>query len=284
MIEQHYLDIINSLSDIVYWIDVNCTLLGCNNNFVHLLKIQELRDFKGTPYQQMDKAHWQEQRIGTFRLDDMNVIFSGKARSNIDEPPVIDGQGHTLYFKSNRVPMFDQNRNVVGLIVVLTDISVIKKLEDRLKPKPQERSPCDHLFINGYHPTVLVIEDNLPTQSIEKTLLTSLNCHVDIASTDVEALKLFAPGKYDLVLMDIGLEGTSGYVVAKQLRSMENNTGYHVPIIAVTGYKAEVVKYDCQRYFMEGVITKPITSAQLEQIIQYYVYQWNVTIDGLERV
>ncbi len=284
-IHQHYMEIINALPDIVYWVDVNCNLIGCNNNFVNLLGIQELRDFKGTPYQQMDKcAHWQETRIETFRLDDMKVIFSGEARTNVEEEPILDEQGKTLYFKSNRVPMFDQNRNVIGMVVVLTDISAIKKLEERLKPEPEERRSRENLFKNGRFPTVLMIEDNLIAQNVEKAMLTSLNCQVDIADTGDKALKLFDPGKYDLVLMDIGLEDTSGYVVAKQLRSMEKDTEYHVPIIALTGYEADVVKYDCEQYFMEGAITKPLTSEQAEQIIKHYVYHQNVSVDGLKSV
>ncbi|WP_045094394.1 response regulator [Legionella fallonii] len=286
VIHQHYMDIINALADIVYWVDVNCNLIGCNNNFVNLLGIQELRDFKGTPYQQMDKcAHWQEQRIETFRLDDMKVIFSGEARTNVEEQPIIDEKGKTLYFKSNRVPMFDEGRNVIGMVVVLTDIGAIKKLEERLKPEPQqERQFHDNLVKNGRLPTILMIEDNIIAQNVEKALLTGLNCHVDIADTGDKALKLFDPGKYDLVLMDIGLEDTSGYVVAKQLRSMEKDTDHHVPIIALTGYEADVVKYDCEQYFMEGAITKPLTSTQAEQIIKHYVYHQDVSVDGLKRV
>ena len=284
-IHQHYMEIINALPDIVYWVDVNCNLIGCNNNFVNLLGIQELRDFKGTPYQQMDKcAHWQETRIETFRLDDMKVIFSGEARTNVEEQPIIDEQGNTLYFKSNRVPMFDQNRNVIGMVVVLTDISTLKKLEERLKPEPEERTTRENLFKNGRLPTVLMIEDNLIAQNVEKALLTSLNCQVDIADTGDKALKLFDPGKYDLVLMDIGLEDTSGYVVAKQLRSLEKDTDHHVPIIALTGYEADVVKYDCEQYFMEGAITKPLTSEQAEQIIKHYVYHQDVSVEGLKSV
>lgn len=284
-IHQHYMEIINALPDIVYWVDVNCNLIGCNNNFVNLLGIQGIRDFKGTPYQQMDKcAHWSEERIEVFRLDDMKVIFSGEARTNVEEQPIIDAQGNTLYFKSNRVPMFDQNKNVSGMVVVLTDIGIIKKLEERLKPEPEEKISRENLFKNGRLPTVLMIEDNLIAQNVEKALLTSLNCQVDIADTGDQAMKLFGPGKYDLVLMDIGLEDTSGYVVAKQLRSMEKDTEHHVPIIALTGYEADVVKYDCEQYFMEGAITKPLTSVQAEQIIKHYVYHQDVDVDGLKSV
>lgn len=283
MIHQHYMDIMNALPDIVYWVDVDCNLIGCNTNFVTLLGLQELRDFKGTPYQQMKKcAHWQDARIESFKLDDMKVIFSGEAQNNVEERPIVDEHGVTLYFKSNRVPMFDDNRNVIGMVVVLTDISQIKKMEERLTTKVQDEKPFNNSFKEGRLPCILMIEDNVVAQNVEKALLTGLNCHVDIADTGNMALKLFNPGKYDLVLMDISLEDTSGYVVAKQLRNMEKDTAHHVPIIALTGYEAEVVKYDCGQYFMEGAITKPLTSVQAEQLIKHYVYHQDVPVDGLK--
>lgn len=282
-IHQHYMDVINALPVIVYWIDVDCNLIGCNNNFVNLLGLQELRDFKGTPYQQMERcAHWSEKRIETFKLDDMKVIFSGEVRNNVEELPILDEQGKTLYFKSNRVPMYDENKNIVGLVVVLTDISASKTTGERPAAEVQNKEKGEHVFKNGHLPNVLMIEDNVVAQNVEKALLTGLNCQVDIAGTGDMALKLFDPGKYDLVLMDIGLEDTSGYVVAKQLRNMEKNTQHHVPIIALTGYEADVVKYDCEQYFMEGAITKPLTSRQAEQIINHYVYHMDVAVDGLK--
>nr|WP_232002710.1 response regulator [Legionella sainthelensi] len=133
-------------------------------------------------------------------------------------------------------------------------------------------------------PKVLMVEDNVIAQNVEKALLTALNCQVDIANSADNAVKLFKPGKYDLVLMDIGLEDSSGYIVAKQLRQKERETEHHVPIIALTGFEADVVKYDCQHYFMEGAISKPLTCEQAEQIIKHYVYHMDVPVRGLKTI
>lgn len=283
MIHQFYMDIINCIPDIVYWVDTDCNLLGCNNHFVRLLGLQEIRDFNGTPYQQMKKfAHWPDKRIEALKLDDMNVIFSGEARYNVEEKPIITEKKKNIYFKSTRVPMLDENKNVVGLVVVLTDTSTSRKSQEKSKSLPEKTVKVEHLKLEEHLPTILMIEDNLVAQNVEKALLTALNCNVDIAESGDKALKLFDPGKYDLVLMDIGLEDTSGYVVAKQLRHMEKDTKFHVPIIALTGYQAEIVKDDCEQYFMEGAITKPLTSEQAEQIIKHFVYHMDVPVNGLK--
>jgi CheY-like chemotaxis protein len=95
---------------------------------------------------------------------------------------------------------------------------------------------------------------------------------------------LFEPGRYDLVFMDIGLEDTSGYVVSKKFRQLEKDTEHHVPIIALTSYEADIVKYDCDDYTMEGALTKPLTSEQAKQIIQHYIYHIDIPVRGLKSI
>ncbi len=130
-------------------------------------------------------------------------------------------------------------------------------------------------------PKVLLVEDNLIAQKVAKNLLETLGCDVDVAENGDGSLALFWPGKYDVVFMDIGLQDTSGYIVAQKIREQENDTEYHVPIIALTSYQAEVIKNDCREYFMAGAITKPLRMDQAEQIIQHYIYDKNVMVDGL---
>ncbi len=282
-IHQYYMEIINSMPNIVYWIDAECNLKGCNNNFVKLLGLNTLNDLKGTPYQQMEKfAHWDMGRIEELKLDDMKVIFSGIPQHNVEEKPIEDSSGKTYHFLVSRVPMYNGSKKIIGLIVILNDVTLNKELATHLEVIQGNSQKIEHSIKEGYLPTVLMVEDNIIAQNVEKALLTALHCQVDIADSADSAIRLFHPGKYDLVLMDIGLEDSSGYVVAKQLRQKEKNTQYHVPIIALTGFEADVVKYDCQHYFMEGAISKPLTCEQAEQIIKHYVYHMDVPVRGLK--
>lgn len=129
-----------------------------------------------------------------------------------------------------------------------------------------------------------MVEDNSIAQKAAQALLMQLDCHVDVAESGDKAALLFEPGKYDLVFMDIGLEDTSGYVVSKKIRQLEQSTEYHVPIIALTGYQADIVKYDCEDYSMEGALTKPLTTEQAKQIIQHYIYHIDIPIHGLKSI
>lgn len=283
-IHEYYMTIINSIPEIIYWVDTNTNLQGCNLSFIKLLGLNTINDLKGTPYEQMEHhALWEHGRVEQLKLDDMEVLFSGNAHINRNELPIQNKDGATLYFQTNRVPMYDKEKKIIGLIVILTKITPTINLENSLNPQAlinsniKEDLPLDHM------PKVLMIEDNLIAQNIERCLLEVLNCEVDVASSGLTALELFKPGIYDLVLMDIGLEETSGYDVAKKLRNKEKNTEFHVPIIALTGYDADIIKTDCFNYSMEGAITKPLTSQKAEQIINHYVYHMNILVDGLKQ-
>lgn len=274
-----YMDIINAIPDMVYWMDTNCQLLGCNQRFVKFFTINKMKDFCATPYEQMIKSgHWSKERVDAFKLDDLQVIFSREAQHEVLEKPIFGKKGQEFHFRCSRVPLLDNKKKVIGLVVVLKDISAYKTQEEPLITMPE----AEGTVAEDFEPHVLMVEDNYIAQKVEEALLTSLHCHVDIAESGEVALRLFNPGKYDIVFMDISLEDTSGYVVAKKLRQMEKHTNHHVPIIALTTYQAEVIQYDCKEYFMDGVITKPLTGEQVQQIIQHFIHHKNIPVSGLK--
>ncbi|HET9484428.1 MAG TPA: PAS domain S-box protein [Xanthomonadales bacterium] len=103
---------------------------------------------------------------------------------------------------------------------------------------------------------VLVVDDNTDSANSMKLLL-ELRGYTVAAAHDGDAAiataQSFAP---DVVLLDIGLPGKSGYDVARELRANPRMAGVHV--IAVTGYGAEG---DRQRAIEAGVdehLVKPV--------------------------
>lgn len=280
---QYYADILNALPSVVYWVDSECQLRGCNRAFCSLLGFKTLEDMTGTPYEQMRHGTtWSDERIEAFRLDDMKVIFSRVAQLDLEESPVSTSDGKITYFRSRRIPLLDGQKQVIGLVVVLTDITHEKNLENQLHTSCSILSGTQDNLVTENAPKVLMVEDNLVAQKVEESLLSALHCEVDIAESGEKAVQLFGPGKYDLVFMDLALEDTTGYLVAKKLRQMEEKTNFHVPIIALTSYQSDIVKYDCKDYFMDGVLSKPLTSTQAQQIIQHYYLHEDVDVTGLK--
>jgi|GEM_PF-1418427 len=291
-ISQYYQDIIDCMPNIVYVLDKNCFLQGCNKNLLNLLNIDHVDKLKGRLYKNLfDRVHWSKERVDLFKHDDIAALLADEPAYNIDEAPVIDADGEIIYYQSTRVPLFDKEKNIIGLVVILTDITDNKNTHaklDMLKESVKEGMLSQQGSVNSTFrepevpPKVLLVEDNILAQKASKALLLQLDCEVDIADTSEKVISIFKPGKYDIIFMDIGLLDTSGYIVSKKIRQIEKDTPYHVPIIALTGYEADIVKYDCTDYNMEGAITKPLTIEQAKQIIQHYIYNIDVPVRGLK--
>lgn len=121
---------------------------------------------------------------------------------------------------------------------------------------------------------VLLVEDNRISQYLEKFILSRLNCEVDIAKNGAQTLEYFEPGKYKLVLMDIGLPDTNGDKLAYQLREKEKekDSTYQVPIIGLTAHLLESLVASCKTAGMQEVLSKPLSSSQASELINRYVY------------
>lgn len=282
-LRQYYSAILNCMPYLVYWLDADCVLQGSNTRFTQLLGLKSIQDFSGSPYDKLAKAtHWTVDQCEAFRLDDMAVIFSGKPKHDQLLPPITQTDDSPCYYLCNRDPLVDSKGQILGAVVVMIQITE-QDFNDRQLKRNAAMNLSTQAMVQGRSaPRVLIVEDNFVAKQVEEALLLALKCEVDTAATGQQALILFEPGKYDLVVMDIGLEDTSGYVLSKQFRHMEKKSNFHVPIIALTSFQADLVKYDCDYYFMDGVISKPLTAEQADQIVQHYVYHKNTSVNGLK--
>jgi PAS domain S-box-containing protein len=84
---------------------------------------------------------------------------------------------------------------------------------------------------------VLVVDDNLDTAESMSMLVETLGHDVLTAHEGNAALQAFREFKADVVLLDIGLPGLTGYEVAACIRAQE--TSHRVVLVAITGYGQE---------------------------------------------
>lgn len=119
---------------------------------------------------------------------------------------------------------------------------------------------------------ILLVEDNLTAQLMQSSLLTSMNCQVEVADCGEKALEVFEPGKYDLIFMDIGLPGMQGDAVAKILRKMEHGSPTRIPIIALTAHINENMNKHYLASGMDMIFHKPLFREQAKQLLDYYFY------------
>jgi len=293
---QLYADAFSFVPGYLYILDTSGKLLNCNNNLLKKLGMDTLEDHGiGVIYKRMlEKGFGNEQQLLQFKKDDINTLLSEKPHTSDEPVPLWLHHEETRWFKVSRIPLRNENDKIEGLLVMMTDISEQKHLQEQLAKLKKELQNSNRRvaakfdfdtqeFETEASPRVLLIEDNFLAQKAAKSVLMSCDCDVDVVTNEKELKAEFEPGKYQLLFMDIGLEGTSGYMLAKEVRKLEQGSRYRVPIIALTGFDAEIVKSDCEYYQMEGAIHKPLTVEQVRQIIQHYIKHIDIDVAGLHQ-
>ncbi len=118
----------------IYWFDRNCLGIGCNNNVLDLFKFKSVDEFKGLTFTKMGElAGWSPEATESFKNDTLTVIATGHARINIEEPAIPGRDDNSIYYLTSRVPFYDNNGTVAGMVGVSIDITERKKTEVALK-------------------------------------------------------------------------------------------------------------------------------------------------------
>lgn len=147
-IHEYYQKIISCMPNNVYWLDRNCITQGCNENVLKLVGLKSLDQFVGITYEQMGKlAGWTEGQAESFKRDDMEVMSTGVAKFNVEEPPLYDEDGNPVYYISSRVPIFNGKGEVIGIVGISVDITERKKNEQALKEALDRAEAAETAFL-----------------------------------------------------------------------------------------------------------------------------------------
>ncbi len=104
---------------------------------------------------------------------------------------------------------------------------------------------------------VLLVEDDAVNRTVAARMLESLGLKVGLATGGKHALRLFALGGWDLILMDCRMPDLDGYETVRRLRSQEKSSS-HIPILALTAHGTLEDEMECRAAGMDGYLTKPI--------------------------
>jgi CheY-like chemotaxis protein len=115
---------------------------------------------------------------------------------------------------------------------------------------------------------VLVVEDSLVNQKLATALLQKAGHEVRIASNGSEALETLDQEAFDLILMDIQMPEMDGLEATRAIRSREEITGQHIPIVAMTAHALEGDRELFLNAGMDHYISKPIRAKTLLETIQ----------------
>jgi CheY-like chemotaxis protein len=112
---------------------------------------------------------------------------------------------------------------------------------------------------------VLVVDDNVDAADAMNLLLKSLGHETCVVNEGIEALRMAAKFRPDIVLLDIAMPGIDGYEVARQLRAVKK--GSPLRIVAVTGFGQETDRQKSLEAGFDMHLVKPVELNDLTQAL-----------------
>jgi len=116
---------------------------------------------------------------------------------------------------------------------------------------------------------VLLVEDEAVNREIGCDLLQAVGLSVETAENGQLAVDRFAPGMYDLILMDIRMPVLDGLEASRQIRALPG--GERIPIVALTANAFSEDRERCLAAGMDDFLAKPVEPDQLYAVIGAYL-------------
>jgi two-component system sensor histidine kinase/response regulator len=118
-------------------------------------------------------------------------------------------------------------------------------------------------------PLVLLAEDNQINRTVANALLSKHGLRTAVAHNGREAAEMAFVTDYAAILMDCQMPELDGYEATRRIRTEES--GRHVPIIAMTAHSMPGDRERCLAAGMDDYLSKPVRSEQLEAIIRRWL-------------
>ncbi|MCY1032903.1 response regulator [Corallococcus sp. BB11-1] len=111
---------------------------------------------------------------------------------------------------------------------------------------------------------ILLVDDNPDAREGLSEMLQMWGHTVVVAADGHEALTLATPGSYDVIILDIGLPGLSGYQVAEELRQRVASDAH---LIALTGYGAPEDRARSEEAGFDLHLVKPVELVEIGRVL-----------------
>ncbi len=107
---------------------------------------------------------------------------------------------------------------------------------------------------------VLIVDDNRHIRQFLSLALTGWGAEVSQAGNGFEALGMFKPGLFELILTDLNMPGMDGWLLAQKVKQRSPET----PIVMLTGEFPEVINSMLPESCVDAVLFKPCKLEEIE--------------------
>jgi PAS domain S-box-containing protein len=118
--------IIAHIPGFVYWKDLNSRYMGCNNNLARISNLKDRSEIVGKTDHDFG---WGAKQAQQFVKDDQYIIKTKENLITEYELPIKREDGHYFWVRTEKMPFFDHNGEVIGILAIASDITDQKLAE-----------------------------------------------------------------------------------------------------------------------------------------------------------
>lgn len=147
-------NIFTRLPEHIYWMDLEGKILFCNEQQAKSLGFSSANELIGMNIYDIAKLlNWHENILRAIRNNDIEIITTEKPKI-VEELVILQGKERT--FLSHKTPLHDENKKVIGIIGVTTDITEMKEAQARILRLEKEKA-----IIETKHQTISDLAANI---------------------------------------------------------------------------------------------------------------------------
>ncbi|QLE51637.1 response regulator [Nostoc sp. C057] len=114
---------------------------------------------------------------------------------------------------------------------------------------------------------ILVVDDDDDTREFHTFVLEQAGANVIAVASAKEALQALAESEPDILLSDIGMPETDGYMLMRQIRALQLKQAKQIPAIALTAYAGEINQQQAIASGFQRHLSKPVEPDELVKAI-----------------
>ncbi len=124
-------------------------------------------------------------------------------------------------------------------------------------------------LVPGRPLAVLLVEDHPVNRKLALRMLERWGHRAVTARNGIEAIEAFAPGRFDVILMDIQMPEMDGLEATRRIRALERELGVDpVPIVALTAHAMREDREACLAAGANAYLSKPFRPPELFRVLE----------------
>lgn len=148
-IEYSYLETAaNHLPGNLYWLDKNRRFLGCSENLLKFFGVQSKQEILGKSYEELaQQTTWITKYLSIWQQNDQKVLATGCPQIATEEFQLLMPDGSEIFYAVSRYPVFAKDSKVIGVVVIIVDISPSRLLKKLQKEKSNLTKELDYMLL-----------------------------------------------------------------------------------------------------------------------------------------